>query len=76
MTAQRRPSLAQIRKWPPTVNVETAAEALGASRSGLYLAITEGTCPVQTIMVGHRIKVLTHSLIEVLEGRGRRQEVA
>lgn len=66
----RRPTLDQIRRWPPAVNVEDAALALGISRSGLYAAVREGTCPVEVIKVGHRKKVLTHSLIAVLEGRG------
>jgi hypothetical protein len=61
-------TLAQVRRWPPTVNVSDAARALGVSRSGLYVAIGEGTCPVETITVGRRVKVLTHSLIAVLEG--------
>ena len=64
----RRPTLEQIRRWPAAVNVEDAALALGISRSGLYVAVREGTCPVETITVGKRKKVLTHSLIAVLEG--------
>jgi predicted site-specific integrase-resolvase len=50
------------------VNVEDAALALGISRSGLYAAVREGSCPVQVITVGKRKKVLTHSLVAVLEG--------
>jgi len=61
-------TLAQVRRWPPTVNVSDAARALGVSRSGLYVAISEGTCPVETIVVGRRVKILTHSLVTVLEG--------
>lgn len=63
------PTLAQIRRWAPTANVGESALALGVSRSSLYAAIADGTCPVQTIVVGHRIRILTFSLIEVLEGR-------
>jgi hypothetical protein len=65
---RKRPTLAQVRRWPPTVNVEDAALALGSARSTLYEAIASGSSPVQTIMVGHRIKVLTFSLTAVLEG--------
>jgi hypothetical protein len=68
-TAPDRPTLERIRAWPPAVDVTDAAMALGVSRSGLYQAIADGACPVQTIVVGHRRKVLTHSLIAVLEGR-------
>jgi len=65
----KRPTLAEVRRWPPTVNVADAARALGVSRGSLYAALARGERPVQMIMVGHRIKVLTASLIEVLEGR-------
>jgi hypothetical protein len=69
MAEQRRPTLAQVRRWPPTVNVETAASALGVSRAGLYEAIRDGMAPVEVITVSHRMKVLTASLLRVLEGR-------
>jgi hypothetical protein len=64
----RRPTLDQIRRWPASINIEDAALALGVSRSGLYAAVREGTCPVEVIRVGKRKKVLTHSLLAVLEG--------
>ena len=67
--AADRPTLDQIRSWPPAVDVSDAALALGVSRSGLYQAIVDDTCPVQAITVGRRRKILTHSLIAVLEGR-------
>jgi len=73
---RKRPTLDQVKRWPATVNVEQGAQALGTGRSTLYEAIAAGTSPVQTIMVGQRIRVLTHSLIEVLEGRGDRAGVA
>ena len=61
-------TLAQIRRWPPTVPVEDAARALGTSRSTAYEAISSGTFPVQTIRVSRRIRVLTADLLRVLEG--------
>ena len=64
----RGPTLAQIRRWPPAVNVEDAATAVGCSRSSAYTAIASGTFPVKTITVGRRIRVLTADLIKVLEG--------
>lgn len=67
---QQRPTLAQVRKWPAAVSVADGARALGVSRASLYAAITAGTCPVDVIMVGRRKKVLTHSLVRVLEGSG------
>jgi hypothetical protein len=66
-----RPTLAEVRGWPGTVNVEDAALALGVSRATLYAALARGDRPVQIIQVGHRTKVLTSSLIAVLEGHGQ-----
>ena len=66
----QRPTLAQIRRWPASVNVEDAARALGISRASLYTAIAEDRSPVEVIIVGRRKKVLTHSLIAVLTGTG------
>ena len=63
-----RPSLAQVRRWPPTVPVPTAAPALGMSRRSMYEAISTGRCPVKVITVNGRLKVLTASLVQVLEG--------
>ena len=53
-----------------TVSVELAARALGISRASAYEAITGGTFPAQVIRVGRpgRLKVLTASLLAVLEG--------
>ena len=67
--AKARPSLAQVRRWPPTVPVPTAAPALGMSRRSMYEAISTGRCPVRVITVNGRLKVLTASLVAVLEGK-------
>jgi predicted site-specific integrase-resolvase len=61
-------TMAEIRKWPPTCNIEDAAQALGVSRSSLYMAVREGVAPVTVITVRRRQKVLTSSLVETLEG--------
>jgi hypothetical protein len=61
-------TLAQVRKLPATVDVGTAARALGISRAGLYEAIRAGQSPVKTISVKRRIVVLTADLTRVLEG--------
>jgi hypothetical protein len=68
-TAASRPglTLAQVRRWPPTVDVTEAARALGISRSSAYTAIASGDFPVATIRVSRRLRVLTASLIRVLE---------
>jgi predicted DNA-binding transcriptional regulator AlpA len=57
------PSLAQIKRWPPAVNVEDAARALGISRATAYLALAEGRFPVKTVIVGRRIKIVTADLL-------------
>jgi hypothetical protein len=66
--AARRLTLGQVRKLPATIDVPTAAIALGISRSGLYEAIRTGSSPVKTVSVKRRIVVLTADLIRVLEG--------
>ena len=70
MITEKPPTLAMIRKWPATVDVGLAAQALGCSRSTAYQAISDGTFPAEVITVSRRKRVLTHSLIAVLEGRG------
>jgi hypothetical protein len=73
---QRGVTLAAVRKWPATVNVGQAALALGVSRASLYEALARGERPVEVITVGRRMKVLTASLLKVLEGGGSRQAVS
>jgi len=67
--ARKRPTLDQVRLWPPTCTITEGALALGVSRSALYEALARGERPVQVITVGHRMKVLTASLVATLEGR-------
>jgi hypothetical protein len=73
---QRGVTLAAVRMWPATVNVGQAALALGVSRASLYEALARGERPVEVITVGRRMKVLTASLLKVLEGGGSRQAVS
>ena len=67
-------TLEDVRRWPPAVDVTAAARALGVSRGTLYATIAEGRCPVQVITVGHRLKVLTASLVSLLEGEGAKAQ--
>ena len=67
MTEVKRPTLAEVRKWPAVVDVTQLALALGVSRSSAYEAVREGRMPVKTITVGRRVKALTADLIRVLE---------
>lgn len=63
-----RPTLAEIKTWPPTLDVPTAALALGVSRSALYAAVRSGRCPVESVTVGRRTRILTAVLIRISEG--------
>ena len=68
MTAPARPvSLAELRQSGPTVNVENAARALGVSRSAAYEALARGEFPAKVIVCGSRLKVVTASLIGLLD---------
>lgn len=64
-----RVTLDEVRGWEPAVDVNRAALAFGVSRASAYQAISDGTFPAKTIKVGHRLRVLTASIVEVLEGR-------
>jgi hypothetical protein len=61
-------TLAQVRRLPATVDVPTAARALGIGKSTLYEAIKLGSSPVKTITVQRRVVVLTSDLLRVLGG--------
>jgi hypothetical protein len=61
------PTLAEIRDWPATVSVPTAARAIGVSRSHLNDLIRRGEAPVKTLNFGRRNVVVTASLIRLLE---------
>ncbi|MFJ4879353.1 DNA-binding protein [Streptomyces sp. NPDC088745] len=68
MTRTSQPTLADIRKWPATVNVGQAAQALGCSKSHLHERIKQGNSPVKTIPFGTRHVVITADLVRVLSG--------
>ncbi len=70
MSAAKRLTLAEIRGLPATVDVETAAAAIGISRSTAYEAIRAGTFPARVITVSRRRLVITATLIALLEGSG------
>ena len=60
-------TVAQLRKGPPVVNVETAAALFGIGRSTAYNLIARGEFPAKVIRVGGRFKVVTSSLLDVLD---------
>lgn len=61
------PTLNEVRDWPATVDVSQAATALGISRSQLYEEIRTGSAPVRTLRFSSRIRVVTASLVTLLE---------
>lgn len=62
------PTLEEIRQWPATVDVTTAASAVGVSRAHFYEQIKLGTAPVRTLRVGGRVRVVTSSILALLDG--------
>ncbi|MEU0723126.1 helix-turn-helix domain-containing protein [Streptomyces sp. NPDC006140] len=62
------PTLDEIRSWPATVSVPKAATALGVSKSHLYELIRRGEAPVKLVPLGGRHRVITASLVRLLEG--------
>jgi hypothetical protein len=64
-------TLDQVRKLPATCRVEDVAAALGVGRATAYELIADGTFPARVLPVGHRLKVVTASLVELLEARPR-----
>lgn len=67
----KQPTLTDVRKWPATVSVPQAAEALGCSKSHLHELINRGDSPVKTIPFGRRRVVITADLIRLLSGEER-----
>jgi hypothetical protein len=64
---QGSPTLAEIRSWPATVDIAAAARALGISRSHAYALVERGEFPATVLPVGHRLRVITASLVAILE---------
>ncbi|MGW1611662.1 DNA-binding protein [Streptomyces sp. NPDC002285] len=62
------PTLGEIRSWPATVSVPKAATALGVSKSHLHALIKRGESPVELVPLGGSHRVITASLVRLLEG--------
>jgi excisionase family DNA binding protein len=65
-------TLGELRAGPPTVDIGMACQALGISRSHGYDLIAEGEFPAKVIKVGSRRRVITASLVQLLEGDDER----
>lgn len=59
-------SLEELLALPATVNVVTAARALGISPNKAYALIKSGEFPVETLPLGSTVRVATASLRRVL----------
>ncbi|TQK44463.1 hypothetical protein FBY35_5968 [Streptomyces sp. SLBN-118] len=59
-------TLEELLALPPTVNVTTAARALGISAHKAYALIKGGMFPVEVLTLGRTVKVPTASLWGVL----------
>ena len=59
----------EIRTWPATCDPDLAGLALGVSRSTVYEALRRGDFPGRAIRVGGRWRVITASLVELLEAK-------
>lgn len=65
-------TLAEVRKWPATVSVRRACTALGISGTHGYALARRDEFPCRVIRAGGRVRVVTASLIAVLEGDSER----
>lgn len=64
---KKRPTLAEIKaEWPPTVDVPTAGEAFGLSRSYSYELVARGEFPARVDRFGSRYVAYTESIIRKL----------
>jgi excisionase family DNA binding protein len=65
--------LEELLSLPATVNVTTAARALGIGRDKAYELVRAGTFPVRTLSLGSTVRVPTAELWKLLgvEGTAR-----
>lgn len=67
MSSGEGPTLTEVKSWPATVSVPDAAKALGVSKSFLYDLVKRGEAPVRTLPFGKCHRVITASLVHLLE---------
>ncbi|MGW2438745.1 DNA-binding protein [Streptomyces goshikiensis] len=60
------PTLDEVRSWPATVDLTSAALALGISRSQMYALVKRNEAPVRVLDFGAK-RVVTASLVQLLE---------
>lgn len=64
---KKAPTLDEVRKWPATVSVIDAASAMGVSKTKLYEQVRAGSAPVRTLPISGVRRVVTASLVRLLE---------
>jgi len=62
-----RPTLGEIKTWPATVSVARGSSALGFSTSWGYQLVAAGEFPARVIKVRGRARVVTASLLALLD---------
>ncbi|HEV7979837.1 helix-turn-helix domain-containing protein [Amycolatopsis sp.] len=66
--------MAEIKLWPATVDLtEAATRALGISRSYAYELARRGEFPARVIRVGRRYRVVTASILALVEDEPARE---
>ena len=69
MASSTNVSIEQIRRdAPPTLDVPAAGKLLGISRSHAYESVRRGEFPATVLRVGGCYRVVTASLLRVLDG--------
>jgi hypothetical protein len=61
------PTLDEIKEWPALIDITQCAVALGCGKSAMYAWVKRGGLPFRTVVVGRRTRVVTASLVHMLE---------
>ena len=61
------PTLEEVRTWPATVDMTRACGAIGVSRAFGYELAARDEFPARVIKVGGRIRVVTASILALLD---------
>jgi len=64
---KKAPTLDEVRGWPATVSLVEAAAAMGVGKSLLYEQVKAGTAPVRVLPISGVRRVVTASLVRLLE---------
>lgn len=64
---QQTLSAGDLRRWPPTVDVEAGGRAFGLGRSTAYALARSGQFPCKVIRAGRSYRVITADLLRVLD---------